>query len=103
MGALGSYSLSGSLGYGAGIVFEHRPFPNSGPPKRKKRIFLQRSSLLLLTGDSRSRCKHLIPARDFDLVGKTNPCEKQLSLLIRTTHEPLRTHLSVQDPREPPE
>ena len=49
--ALGSYVLSRSFGSGAGIVFEPRPFPNTGPPKGKRRIFLQRRSLLLLTGD----------------------------------------------------
>ena len=100
VGAPGSYLLSGSFGSGAEIVFEPRPFPNTGPPKGKKRIFLQRRPLLLLTGDSRSRWKHLIPARDFDLVEKKKiPREKRLSLLIRSTHEPPGPHPLAQDPR----
>ena len=102
--ALGSYLLSGSFGSGGGIVFEPRTFPNTGPPTGKKRIFLQRRSLLLLTGDSRSRWKHLVPARDLNLVEKKNiPREKQLSLLIRSTLEPPGPHPPAQDPREPPE
>ena len=68
--ALGSYLLSGSFGSGAQIVFEPRPFPGTGPPKNKKHISLQRRSLLLLMGDSRSRWKHFISARDFPLLEK---------------------------------
>ena len=102
--ALDSYLLSGSFGSGAEIVFEPSPFPNTGPPKGKKRIFLQRRSLSLLTGDSRSRWKHLIPARDFDLVEKKKlPAKKRLSLLIRSTHEPSGPHAPALDPRECPE
>ena len=102
--ALGSYLLSGSFGSGAEIVFEPRPFSNTGPPKGKKRIFFQRRSLLLLTGDCRSSWKHFIPARDFDLVeAKRILVEKRLSLLIRSTLEPPGSHPPAQDPREPPE
>ena len=102
--ALNSYLLSRSSSSGAEIVFEPRPFPNTGPPKGKKRIFTQRRSLLLLTGDSWSRWKHLIPARDFHLVKKKRiPREKRLPLLIRGTHEPPDPHLPAKDPREPPE
>ena len=68
--ALGSYLLSGSFGSGAEIVFDPKPFPNTGPPKGKKRIPLQRRSLLPLTGDSRSRWKYLTPAGDFEVVEK---------------------------------
>ena len=102
--SLGSYLLGWAFGSGAEIVFEPRHFPKTGPPNGKKRIFLQRRSLLLLTCDSRSRWKHLITPRNFHTVAK-NRIPRQISfpLLIRSTHEPPGPHPPAQDPSEPPE
>ena len=67
---LGRYVLDGSFGSGAKMVFEPRPLSGSTLFEKRQKVFLQRRSLLLISGEARDKWKHQIPARDYDTVEK---------------------------------
>ena len=67
---LGPYVLDGFFGSGAEMVFEPRPLPRSTLFKKRQKVFLQRRSLLLISGEARDKWKLQIPARDYDTVEK---------------------------------
>ena len=67
---LGPYVLDGSFGSGAEMVFELRPLPGSTLFEKRQKVFLQRGSLLPISGEARDKWKHQIPARDSDTVEK---------------------------------
>ena len=58
------------LGQVRKLFSEPRPLPGSTLFKKRQKVFLQRRSLLLISGEARDKWKHQIPARDYDTVEK---------------------------------
>ena len=52
------------------MVFEPRPLPGSTLFKKRQIVFLQRRSLLLISGEARDKWTHRVPAHDYDTVEK---------------------------------
>ena len=67
---LGPYVRDGFFGSGAEMAFGLRPPPGSTLFKKRQKVFLQRRSLLLISGEARDKWKQQIPARDYDTVEK---------------------------------
>ena len=99
---LGPYVLDGSFGSGAEIVFEPRPLPGSTLFKKRQKVFLQRRSLLLFSGEARDKWKHQIPARDYDTVEKRRiPRDSRVSLVLRHTGVGTGLHTTSSEPPDP--
>ena len=99
---LDPYVLDGSFGSGAEMVFEPRPLPGSTLFKKRQKVFLQRRSLLLFSGEPRDKWKHQIPARDYDTVEKQRiPRDSRVSLVFRHTDVGTDLHTTSSEPPDP--
>ena len=99
---LSPYVLDGSFGSGAEMVFEPRPLPGSTLFKKRQKVFLQRRSLLLISGEARDKWKHQIPARDYDTVVKRRiPRDSRVSLVFRHTGVGTDLHTTISEPPDP--
>ena len=99
---LGPYVLDGSFGSGAEMAFEPRCLPGSTLFKKRQKVFLQRRSLLLISGEARDKWKHQIPARDYDTVEKRRiPRESRVSLVFRHTGVGTDLHTTSSEPPDP--
>ena len=99
---LGPYVLDGSFGSGAEMVFERRPLPGSTLFKKRQKVFLQRRSPLLISGEARDKWKHKIPARDYDTVGKRRiPRDSRVSLVFCHTGVGTDLHTTSSEPPDP--
>ena len=96
---LGPYVLDGFFGSGAEMVFEPRPLPGSTLFKKRQKVFLQRRSLFLISGEARDKWKHQIPARDYDTVEKKRiPRDSRISLNFRHTGVGTDLHTTSSEP-----
>ena len=99
---LGPYVLDGSFGSGVEMVFEPRPLPRSNLFKKRRKVFLQCRSLLLISGEARNKWKHQIPARDSDTVEKRRiPRDSRVSLVFRHTGVGTDLHTTSSEPPDP--
>ena len=99
---LGPYVLDGSFGSGAEMVFEPRPLPGSTLFEKGQKVFVQRRSLLLFSGEARDKWKHQIPARDYDTVEKRRiPRDSRVSLVFRHTGVRTDLHTTSSEPPDP--
>ena len=96
---LGPYVLDGSFGSGAEMVFEPRPLLDN---KKRQKVFLQRRSLLLISGEARDKWKHQIPARDYDTVARRRICrDSRVSLVFHHTGVGTDLHTTSSEPPDP--
>ena len=99
---LGPYVLDGSFGSDVEMVFEPRPLPGSTLFKKRQKVFLQRGSLLLISGEARDKWKHQIPARDHDTVEMLRiPRDSRVSLVFRHTGVGTDPHTTSSEPPYP--
>ena len=99
---LGPYVLDGSFGSGAEMVFEPRPLPGSTLFKKRQKVFLQRRSLLLISGEARDKWKHRISAREYDTMEKRRiPRDSRVSPVFRHTGVGTDLHTTSSQPPDP--
>ena len=99
---LGPYVLAGSFGSGAEMVFEPRPLPGSTLFEKRQKVFLQRRSLLLISGEARDKWKHQIPARDYGTVEKRLiPRDCRVYLVFRHAGVGTDLHTTSSEPPDP--
>ena len=99
---LGHYVLDGSFGSAAEMAFEQRPLPGSTLFKKRQKVFLQRHSLLLISGEARDKWKHQIPARDYDTVEERRiRRDSRVSLVFRHTGVGTDLHTTFSEPPDP--
>ena len=84
------------------MVFEPRPLPGSTLFKKRQKVFLQRRSLLLISGEARNKWKHQIPASDYDTVEKRRiPRDSRVPLAFGHTGVGTDLHTTSPEPPDP--